>query len=289
MHYLSFLLLLIFSTTAHADASAFWATWSDGQAEVNGYQLVQPRYGQSRSGHAVLIYVTEPFSRSDAVKVDRYNPKNPDHFTALKLNHLQRFRTGVYDYSVMTSVFADPSRGFRPVKQTFTAQEWCGHVYEETRWSGDRAAVRVDSYFEGETTRETQVRSVVSEDAMWIIARGLAAGGPGQAIAGGATLGRSLLRRLRHQPIKTFESRFAWGSVETVQVPAGRFKVRPLTWSRGDGVNCTLRIEVASPYRVIGWSCSDGEKAELTGSARMPYWQRVSGPDEALLKVLGLP
>ena len=87
MPYLPFLLLLIFCTPAHADVSAFWQTWSDGQAEVSGYRLVQPRYGQSRTGHAVLIYVTEPFSRKKKVKVDRYTPNNPDHFTVLKLNH----------------------------------------------------------------------------------------------------------------------------------------------------------------------------------------------------------
>ena len=289
MPYLPFLLLLILCSPVHADASAFWQTWSDGQAEVSGYRLVQPRYGQSRTGHAVLIYVTEPFSRKKKVKVDRYTPNNPDHFTVLKLNHLQRFQTGVYDYSVMTSVFADPSQGFRPVKQTFTAQEWCGHVFEETLWTDAGAAVRVDSYFEGETTQETRVGTAASEDALWIIARGLAAGGAGQAIPGGPTLGRSLLRRLRHQPIKTFDGRFVWGPAENVEVPAGRFKVRPLTWSRGDRVTCTLRVEVEKPYRIIGWSCSDGETAELTGSTRMPYWQKVTAPDEALLKVLGLP
>lgn len=289
MRYLLCPILLCVCSIAHADPSAFWASWSDGQAEVSGYRLVQPRYGTPRTGHAVLIYVTEPFSRKSGVKVNRYVPNNPDHFTALKLNHLQRFRTGVYDYSVMTSVFVDPSQDFRPVKQTFSAQEWCGHVYEEARWSGSGATVRVDSYFEGETTRETSVGPAVSEDAIWIIARGLAARGPGLVVPSGPVLGRSLLRRVRHQVLNTFNARFAWGPAETIQVPAGRFQVRPLNWTRGDGITCTLRVEVASPYRIIGWSCSDGEKAELTGSARMPYWQKVSRLDEGLLKVLGLP
>ena len=36
-----------------------------------------------RTGRAVLVFVTEPFSRSRKVKVDRWNPKDPDQFTAL--------------------------------------------------------------------------------------------------------------------------------------------------------------------------------------------------------------
>ena len=42
----------------------FWAHWGDGRAEVNGYALTQPRYGEDRRGEAVLIFVTEDFDAS---------------------------------------------------------------------------------------------------------------------------------------------------------------------------------------------------------------------------------
>ena len=102
-------------------------------------------------------------------------------------------------------------------------------------------------------------------------------------------MARSLLRRLRHQPIRTFGAGFSWSKPDTVEVPAGRFEVRGLEWTRADGVSCTVSVEVPSPHRVIKWACADGELAELTGSMRTPYWQRVSARDERLLKVLGLP
>ena len=47
---------------------AFWAHWGDGKAELNGYRLTQPRYGELRKGTVVHVYVTEPFSHEARVK-----------------------------------------------------------------------------------------------------------------------------------------------------------------------------------------------------------------------------
>ena len=56
------------ASTAHADE--FWAFWGDGKAELDGYALTEPRYGQLREGTAVAIFVTEDFSDSLRVKAD---------------------------------------------------------------------------------------------------------------------------------------------------------------------------------------------------------------------------
>ena len=48
----------------------FWDHWGDGQAEIAGYALTQPRYGQLRNGRAVHISVTEDFTRKTRVKSD---------------------------------------------------------------------------------------------------------------------------------------------------------------------------------------------------------------------------
>jgi hypothetical protein len=49
----------------HAKASAaFRATWFDGTAELSGYRVTVPRYGELRTGELVLTYVTEPMNRS---------------------------------------------------------------------------------------------------------------------------------------------------------------------------------------------------------------------------------
>ncbi len=56
---------------AAADADEFWSHWGDGKAELDGYALTQPRYGELREGTAVLIFVTEDFSDSlTRVKAD---------------------------------------------------------------------------------------------------------------------------------------------------------------------------------------------------------------------------
>ncbi|HEX8953647.1 MAG TPA: hypothetical protein VF945_17440, partial [Polyangia bacterium] len=48
---------LVASGAARADD--FWKVWGDGKAELDGYALVEPRYGQPREGTAVAIFVTE--------------------------------------------------------------------------------------------------------------------------------------------------------------------------------------------------------------------------------------
>ena len=80
----------------------FKAYWYSGEAEITSYALKQPRYGQIRKGHAVLIYVTEPFSAQKQVKAD-----NPDasNIPVLKLNSTKKYLTGIYPYSLMSSTF----------------------------------------------------------------------------------------------------------------------------------------------------------------------------------------
>lgn len=271
--------------------SPFWAHWSDGKAELNGYDLVQPRYGQLRTGKAVLVFVTEPFSRSRGVKVDRFDRSNPDHFTALKLNHVRDFPTGIYDYNLMTSVFVDPARDFAPVKVTFSSQEWCGHVFEEARFSPQpggegTASVAVNSYFEGETdTRTLPVGQ--TEDALFIQLRGLMATTLAAQPTSMTALPSAMMRRLRHVVAGPGTVKTSWSAARAVTVPAGTFTVRGATWTRATGGTCTLDVEVAYPHRIIGWQCSDGEAAKLRGSTRLPYWQLHGPGDEKYLKELG--
>jgi hypothetical protein len=265
----------------------FWQHWSDGKAELNGYDLVQPRYGELRHGRAVLIYVTEPFSRTKRVKADR---PGPDTFNALKLNVVRRFQTGVYDYGLMTSVFVEPDAGFAPVKVAFSAQEWCGTTYEELRFDPGRASMELRSYFEGETGAASVplADDVLAEDALLIQLRQLAS----EKLAGGAAERRLIpsatYRRLLHKPFALSPTTIAWSGPLEVKVPAGAFQAMEATYTRADGVACTVQVESPYPHRVVGWRCADGEKAALTGSTRLAYWQTQREGDEKLLKQLGL-
>ena len=126
---LSAVLALCFATTARPQD--FWKHWGDGLAELNGYRLVQPRYGAARTGTAVLVFVTEDFSDSLRVKADPGRHPRSDVYPVMKLNAIREFQTGIYDYDVMTSVFLRVSPGWPLAKLSFSSQEWCGHVWHQ--------------------------------------------------------------------------------------------------------------------------------------------------------------
>jgi hypothetical protein len=136
-----------------AQSQAFWSHWGDGRAELSGYRLQQPRYGSSRPGTAVLIYVTEDFSDSLRVKADPGKHPASDVYPVLKLNAVRDFQTGIYDYNVMTSTFARVAPAWPIAKVSFSSQEWCGHVWHQLLPRGGSVAGVSHSYFDGEADR----------------------------------------------------------------------------------------------------------------------------------------
>ena len=190
---------------------SFGEVWHDGKAELAGYTLTYPRYGELREGSAVAITVTEPFLPGPRVKADRASDKS---YEVVKLNLVEDFQTGVYDYNLMSSVFVatTPVHGLpagSASKVSFSSQEWCGHVYQQATFgqTKNRGELVVDSdshsYFEGEAdARETvpMPAGAFAEDALMLWARGLAGprlepggeggggGGAGVQVVGGATV-----------------------------------------------------------------------------------------------------
>jgi hypothetical protein len=272
----------------------FSSHWHDGRAELNGYRLTIERYGQPRTGHAVLIYVTEPLSKSRRVKVDDPSRKPSDTVDVLKLNLVRDFQTGIYDYNTMTSVFSR-SDDFSPMKISFTSAEWCGHVYEELLFDRKYVTERLFSYFEGESMDHAIPREKkgLTEDNLFILLRGLR----GPYLEPGATVSGPFLwgafhRRLTHQP-------FAWSTAsierqpgtEKVEVPAGRFSTILYTVMTREGRRARFHIEQEHPYRIVRWEWGPGpaaETAELTGTVRVKYWQLNGNGDERYLDQLGL-
>ena len=135
-----------------AGAVDFYAHWADGKAEISSYEVVQPRYGELRQGYGVMIFVTESLHRQTFIKVDSPTPE-ADQFYALKLNHILQFTTGIYDYSVMTSVFSQVAGERHPFELrriSFSAQEWCGQVFDEALFRDGQINGRISSYFASE-------------------------------------------------------------------------------------------------------------------------------------------
>ena len=275
------------ATTA---SQAFWDRWGNGTAELDGYRIVMPRYGAPREGRAVLVYVTEPSDSRTWIKDDQGTTPSAYRVNVLKLNHILKFQTGIYPYSVMTSVFSPvdalyPER-FAPARITLTAQEWCGQVYQSLRAKRRGFRHEIRSYFSAEGERETSVRvprDTVYEDALWIQLREL--DGPfadGKDWEG--TLVPSLWRARRsHVPVRGAAATVRREDADRDGIPVTRFHVRYGTFSR------TFDVEKASPRRILGWTTSDGERAELTGSTRLPYWKLNRPGDEAYLSKLGFP
>lgn len=266
---------------------AFWDHWGDGRAELAGYDLVTRRYGEERRGTAVAIFVTEPFSEEARVKAERTGPGT---FQVLKLNLVQDFPTGVYDYNLMTSAFValEPAAGLSagaPVKVSFSGQEWCGHVYQQAIFRRDGVDHVLHSYFEGEADRRDTLEARsggTSEDVLPLWARGLAF----PEVAPGDTVTVPALTSLERSRLAHVEA--AWeeaelsraADVREVTVPAGTFRVREaratLRGPAGER-SWSFLVEEEAPRRIVAWETGDGERAELLGADRMPYWE-LNGP-----------
>jgi hypothetical protein len=88
----------------------------------------------------------------------KMNPKTQikaDHSGAqdiaiLKLNAVRKFFTGIYPYSILTSIFSpvDVQKYPLPLKVSSSTQEWCGHVYTQMNLAENEYRVRLHSYFE---------------------------------------------------------------------------------------------------------------------------------------------
>jgi hypothetical protein len=272
----------------------FWAHWSDGKAELNGYRLTQPRYGAPRRGTAVLVFVTEDFSDSVRVKADPGKHPASDVYPVLKLNAVRDFQTGIYDYNVMTSVFARVAAGWPLAKVSFSSQEWCGHVYHHLLPRNGRIAGISHSYFDGEADGQDDLdfpAGGVLEDEVPILLRGWG----GAYLAPGESRSvpylPSLLRaRLEHKPLAWGRAQISRGAASApLTVPAGRFTVDTWRVAQEGGPTSTYQIEQAPPFRIVRWSVDTGEEGVLLGSTRLAYWKLNAPGGERYLKDLGLP
>lgn len=278
--------------------SDFWKLWGDGKAELAGYELTYPRYGHERKGTAVTIFVTETFSNAARVKSDPGKHAASDEFPVMKLNLIQDFATGIYDYNLMTSVFValQPVNGRpigAPTKVTFSSQEWCGQVFHELLF--DEKAIREvsHSYFDGEADRDQSLvypADGISEDALLLWARGLAT----PRLEAGESREVPLLRsveyaRLRHTPVDWTKVTLSRSEKkEQITVPAGTFEAELLTAAVEGGRRWFFHVEAAEPHRILKWETDDGLKAELLASDRLQYW-KMNGPDfAAAVEKLGL-
>jgi hypothetical protein len=276
---------------------AFGAYWFQGKAELTSYTLEQARYGEIHPGEAVLIFVTEDFSRRKQVKLDDPS-KAPadDKLPVLKLNFEKKFLTGIYPYSVLTSTFT-PLDQTPTVKVSTSVQEWCGHIFTQLNLRKTKYNVSLKSYFESEGDRETSLPITPLEDELWSRIRLNPAGLPTGSIS---LVPGTTYTRLQHQPLQaeaatatlvnaTATSRF--GATSPLQAYKVTYK---------SGRTLTIYFEQAFPHRILGWDETYLDRAgsktprELTTRAtrrrtlQLDYWRTHNNEHSGWRDSLGL-
>ena len=273
----------------------FWQFWSDGKAEIGFYKGTQVRYGEVRPAKTFLIFVTEPFNAAKQVKADNPEQGNSAYNGVLKLNHVKRFQTGIYTYSLMTSVFTSvtpatansiPYNVGAPLKITFSGQEWCGMTFHQLNRQPDKSMKsRSNSYFESEGDREESLKAdenTLFADDAFIAVRELLRPLKTGSITYYPTLDHA---RISHKPLapeqatvskKDATTRFRGANVQTTE---WTIAAQTGTW--------TFAVEQQYPRRILAFRYVEGgkvmEEAELHESTRLPYWKLNGVKDEHYL------
>ncbi len=244
--------------------------WYAGKAEINSYTLDQARYGETRYGKAMLIFVTEDFSKKKKVKLDEPDKAREDKISVLKMNFTKNFVTGIYPYSMMLSVFTPISRNQSPntLKATMSSQEWCGHVFSQMNLAANKYSVESYSYFEQEGDLKFSLDKTLLEDELWNRIRL----DPENLPEGKFKLIPGLFyTRLKHTDLKVLE-------------------VTGSTSDEGDDIKYTItypdrklsiRYQKKFPHQIIGWEEQFEEwgkpaytKATLDKTLYIDYWKK---------------
>lgn len=246
--------------------------WYNGLAELSSYDLTQSRYGDLHEGEAVLIFVTEDFSKSKQVKLDNPAEAPADVEKVLKLNSTRNFNTGIYPYSMMASVFSPVtlSESNHSLKTAASIQEWCGHTYAQLNRRKKSYEASLHSYFESEGDEERELDLTWLEDELWNMIRI----DPSRLPVGNfKVIPGSFSLRLQHLPFEANEVQASLLEEEAAMTYTLNYP----------GPERTLEISFskASPYQILGWketTISRGKKlstiAKLRKSMRLDYWNK---------------
>ncbi|MEL7088994.1 MAG: hypothetical protein AAGL98_11235, partial [Planctomycetota bacterium] len=229
-------------------------------------------------------------------------------YGVVKLNLVEDFQTGIYDYNLMTSVFVatEPVHGLpagSPTKVSFSMQEWCGHVYQQALFSKAQRGTpgvrqSLHSYFEGEADQNVQMdhpAGGIAEDALILWARGLAGPQlePGESIE--IPVYRSMaVQRNRHVPAKWETATLSRDQNPVkAEIAAGTFSCDGYRVDIGRGAtarNYVLFVDRGEENRgrLIGLYRNDGYALEFVAAERLPYWRLNGNADEKELKKMGL-
>jgi hypothetical protein len=289
---------VIFNTACNANPPAgdsdFNSYWYSGKAEITRYELNQARYGEMRKGDAVLIFVTEDFRGDQQVKYEGGDRDNV--VSVLKLNATKKFYTGIYPYSIMTSVFTPVNTDEMTTHKVSTSsQEWCGHTFMQLNNRNDKIHVLSRSYFQDEGDEESRLDKALLEDEIWTLIRlkpGSLPKGNVEMIPG------TVFARLRHVHLKVEDAKAELSDHRDASLSGEPLQRYTITYP---GLNRTLAItfEKAFPHQILAWeeTLKSGfgpnakeltTRAIKTHSIMTDYWSKNKLSDSHLRDDLGI-
>jgi hypothetical protein len=256
--------------------------WYKGKAEITTYRMNQGHYGSQYDAVATLIFVTEDFDVDKHVKPDHEDVEGQELSTVLKLNKEKRFLTGIYPYTMMTSVFTPITGEFqgRGLKVTSSALEWCGQTFTQwNRESNGGWTNRSFSYFERQGDRTQSFPNVWLEDELWTLLRLDPAQLPRDSFE--IITGNMNLR----EKVANSEVRSATASERVLNDSIAQYELNIHEPNRRLRINYRRDF----PHRIVAWEeefFRHGDKvvhrAEKYKTTMIDYWNRNAVADSTL-------
>lgn len=266
--------------------------WYQGKAEINTYELEQVRYGEVHPGIATLIFVSEDFLPGSQVKNDRYT--DPNSTPIIKTNQIRRFTTGIYDYSVMSSVFTPTQTDKFPhsFKVTTSSQDWCGQSFGQFNYEGgDVWKAQLRSYFEAEGDKTEAISGDWLEDEVF---NRLRIDPQGLPIGEQMVVPALSYLLLTHKPMAAVKAVTQLTVYNGSDFNVARSMEYSITFPSLDRT-VSIVFNPEPPYEIAGWTETFPSRGrELKTIARLkkrilePYWQQNSPEYAEQRKELGL-
>lgn len=266
--------------------------WFQGKAEISTFELSQNRYNAQHPGEAVLIFVTEDFLVQKQVKNDSY--QNPKSTKILKTNLIRRFTTGMYDYSIMTSVFSAIDQESYPgsFKVSMSSLDWCGQSFMQINRRKENYQVELRSYFESEGDQSFNLKRNLLEDEIWNMIRF----NPDKLPYGVVQIIPSTsFLRLSHQQTKAVQAMASMKSYDGSEFDGDLMEYNIDFSSQRRSLQ--IIFERNAPHQIQGWiesypSAFDGKVRKSIAKRKhimmSPYWQKNSPQDSSNRKLLQL-
>ncbi|MEM7163455.1 MAG: hypothetical protein AAF487_13555 [Bacteroidota bacterium] len=277
------------ATPQNKEFNAYWYT---GKAEVNVYNLEQARYGEIHKGKAIRIFVTEDFLVDKQVKKESMT--QDESTSVMKMNFIKKFPTGIYDYSMMSSVFTpiDIAKYRKTLKTTTSSQEWCGHTFSQLNLQGNKYEFTGHSYFENEGEQNFSLDYAFLEDEIWNRMRLNPMGLPQGKLK---LIPSSMNARLKHYDLKAEDATAGL----TLKVDEDQQEFFVYTIKYENGRELLIQAHSQFPHRITYWEDSyiSGfgpnrkkltTKASLDKSVKEAYWGQNANRFQSMRKDLGL-